>query len=52
MVKDIFDQQNNSDQICLLMPSGSIWSKESGFKTINHDYSHIKTHINEATKKK
>ncbi len=48
MVKDIFDQQNNSDQICLLMPSGSIWSQESGFKTINHDYSQIEKHIQEA----
>ena len=51
MVKEIFDQQNNSYQNCVLMSSGSMWSKESGFKTINHDYSHIKTHINEATKK-
>ena len=51
MVKEVFDQQNNSDQSCVLMPSGSIWSKESGFKTINHDFSQIKKHINEATKK-
>ena len=51
MVKENFEQNNNSDQICVLMPSGSSWSKESGFKTINHDYSKIKDHINESTKK-
>ena len=51
LVKEIFEQQNNSNQICVLMPSGSTWSKESGFKTINHDYSQIEQHIKEATKK-
>ena len=51
MVKQKFERQNNSDQICLMMPSGSMWSKELGFKTTNHDYSQIEKHIEEATKK-
>ncbi len=51
MVKDIFEKQNNSNQICELMPSGSNWSKQSGFKLINHDYTQIEQHIMEAAKK-
>jgi len=51
MIKKSFEKQKNPNQICVLMPSGSIWSKEFGFKTINHDYSQIEKHIKDATKK-
>ena len=51
MVKDIFEKRNNTDQICVLMPSGSSWSKELGFEITNHDYSQIEKHVNDATKK-
>ncbi len=48
MVQEFFEQKNVSDQLCVLMPSGSIWSKDSGFKLINHDYSQIEKHIYQA----
>ena len=33
------------------MPSGSYWSRDKGFKLVDHNYSDIDTHINEAIKK-
>ena len=51
MVKDLFDKQNKSDQVCVLMPSGSTWSRKYGFKLIDHDYSKIETHIEESFNK-
>ena len=48
LVKEIFDQQATSEQLCVIMPSGSNWSTESGFELNNHNYSLIEKHIEEA----
>lgn len=47
-VQQTFYQKTNNNQHCVLMPSGSSWSKENGFELINHDYSLINKHIKES----
>ena len=40
-VKDYFEANIRNGQRCILMPSGSSWSKESSFNLIEYDYSNI-----------
>ena len=40
-----------TDQKCILMPSSSSWSKEKGLEIFQHDYSKLKDHIIEGTKR-
>lgn len=51
-VKAIFDSRSNSGQNCLIMPSGSSWSKNDGFNIFHHDYNLINDHIKQGIAKK
>ncbi len=47
-VKSIHEKIVNQDeQKCILMPSGSSFSKKNGFKFIDHNYNDIQKHVNE-----
>ena len=46
-VKKKFDQKIKNNQNCILMPSGSSWSKKNGFHIKKHDYKNLINHIND-----
>ncbi len=50
-VKKRFDSKINYKQDCFVMVSNSSWSKESGFKIKNHDFSRLESDIFEYSKK-
>lgn len=51
-VKSIHEKLiNQNKQKCILMPSGSSFSKKSGFNLIDHNYQNISNHIKEGIKK-
>ena len=50
-IKEYFDENIKNDQQCVVMPSKSSWSKESGFDIHFNNYRNIKNHINEYSKK-
>lgn len=46
-----YQKYSIEDVKCILMPPGSCWSEQQGFNLVEHDYTQIKSHLEDYEKK-